>query len=179
MGKIVQGIKDIFRRRETNIPAQNNITFSELTKVDEEILKESLRVTIDMLLDKQDLITDSWKKSLSPSAQHLLVDINKELEFLSNTHRTNLPKPIEFPCAKVLVSSHFSKEYEAIIFDMSQYEEKKIAHIISYSPERIEEYFKEEELTPEEIEDQCMIALLPGGKVLYYEENDEWDYCFY
>ena len=129
-----------------------------------------------MLLDKEDLIIDSRTGTVSPN---LLANINKASEFSFNTYRTNLPKPIEFPCAKVVVSSHFSKEYEAIIFDMSQYEEKKIAHIISYSPERIEEYFKGEELTPEEIENQCMVALIPGGTVLYYEEEDEWDYCFF
>ena len=131
-----------------------------------------------MLLDKEDFITESWIESLSPNVQNLLADINKELEFSFNTYRTNLPKPIEFPCANIVISSHFGKEYEAIIFDMSRYEEKKIAHIISYTPERIEEYFKEEKLAPEEVENQCMVALIPGGRVLYYEEEDKWDYCF-
>lgn len=165
LGKIVQSVKNIFKRKK-------KITFADLSDEEKKIVEDVLVASIDKWIYTSET---NWRDLITKED---LEAMNKELKFLSNTSRTNLPKPIEFPCAKVVISSHFAKEYEAIIFDMSQYEEKKIAHIISYSPERIEEYFKGEELTPEEIENQCMVALLPGGKVLYYEENDEWDYCF-
>ena len=173
LGRFVQRVKRIFRKRQSSTPAQNNELVLNITNEDEEILKEELTNTISLLIDKYDLVTDSWKKE---NSQYLLETIDNKLKFLFNTSRTNLPKPIEYPCASLIVSTYGQQATECSGIDMSQYEGKKLAHVFYCTTQSIENIYDEDEISQEDIEQQCAVTIIPGGKILYYEETDEWDF---
>lgn len=185
LGKIVQGLKDKFRRRKNNNACEhNNCTFKAVNS-DDEILKNELQKLILEVMEKEDLITNEWANKLPEDSQQLLKDIQNQLEISFSTPLTVLPKRIKTRGLIVSIYANQPQEYFAI--DLSQLEEKGIAHMITARTESHEELIKEyekeygadnsEEWKAEvEGEDDLISVYIPGATLLYYEEFDYWDY---
>lgn len=185
LGKIVQGLKDKFRRRRNNNACEyNNCTFKILNS-DDEILKNELQKLILEVMEKEDSITEEWANKLPEDSQKLLKDIQNQLEISLSTPLTVLPKRIKTRGLIVSIYANQPQEYFAI--DLSQLEEKGIAHMITARTESHEELIKEYEKEcgtdnaedwKAEIEEEgdLISVYIPGATLLYYEDFDYWDY---
>lgn len=232
LGKFVQGVKAIFRRRRNNTNAQEKeltrdddtpiFTFSPKdertyvftcdTAIDKDELdalghkklynepfyqkglQEAVEELVEECYDKKDLILDEtgevkleWKKYLDEEACLLLEEIMKELENSANGSRTNLPKRI--PTKTLIISVAANQPYEYVATDLSQLEEKGIAHLIHGITESHQERWEKDKVFVSEgeieavheylqanSENDLISSVIPNGILLYWEDLDLWDY---
>lgn len=235
LGKFVQDVKAIFRKRKNNANAQEkNLTWDGFSSSTEtpiftlspmegrtmtftcdnatinkdaldalcysgeaykaQRLQEVIEELVEECYDKKDLILDEtgevkleWKKYLDEDAYLLLEEVMKELEILANGSRTNLPKRI--PTRALIVSVAANQPYEYIATDLSQLEEKGIAHLIHGITESHQDRWEKDkafaseedmELVREYLqandENELISSVIPNGILLYWEDLDLWDY---
>lgn len=234
MGKFVQDVKAIFRKRKNNANAQEkNLTWDsfssseetpifklapmegrtmtftcdnaiinkdaldalcyseeayaqELREVVEELVEECYNKK-DFILDETGQIKPEWKKYLDEEDCQFLEEIMKELEISANGSRTNLPKRI--PTKALIVSVAANQPYEYIATDLSQLEEKGIAHLIHGITESHQDRWEKDkafaseedmELVREYLQangdGELISSVIPNGILLYWEDLDLWDY---
>ena len=239
LGKFVQGVKAIFRRRGNSANAQEKdltwdsfssstetpvfklapmedgtMTFTcDNTTINKDALdilcyseeaynrlfhpqelREAMEELVDECYDKKDIILDEtgkvkleWKKYLDEEDCRLLEEIMKELEISANGSRTNLPKRI--PTKALIVSVAANQPYEYLATDLSQLEEKGIAHLIHGITESHQDRWEKDkafaseeemELVREYLEEhgngELISSVIPNGTLLYWEDLDLWDY---
>lgn len=239
LGKIVQSIKAIFRKRKNNANAQEkNLTWDSFSSSTEtpvfklapmegrtmtftcsnatinkdaldalcyseeaynrpfhtQELQKAIEDLVEECYNKKDLILDEtgevkleWKKYLDEEDCRLLEEIMKELEISANGSRTNLPKRIK--TRALIVSVAANQPYEYIATDLSQLEEKGIAHLIHGITESHQDRWEKDkvfaseedmELVREYLqaneENELISSVIPNGILLYWEDLDLWDY---
>jgi hypothetical protein len=157
-------------------------------------LREAIEDLVEECYNKKDLILDEtgevkleWKKYLGEEDCRLLEEIMKELEISANGSRTNLPKRIQ--TRALIVSVAANQPYEYIATDLSQLEEKGIAHLIHGITESHQDRWEKDkvfaseedmELVREYLqaneENELISSVIPNGILLYWEDLDLWDY---
>lgn len=197
LGKKVQGLlKDIFSKKEK--PQNNCLTtcgsFTSLGPGEVYIDGESIgKIKEIVSISKDDLPDEEWEslKSIFGDGEincgwvelHPVMEPEKKI---FNIPLSFLPK--RYWCKTLLISmvANQANDYQAV--DMSQYEEKKLAHLIlgrtSSWEELIEEYledYEEERAWVEETIERAKkhgLFSVPIGEatLLHYEELGVWDY---
>lgn len=172
LGKFVQGLLNKIKKPKKQSRQKNekllecSFSLNDEQIVDLEALKNSLRAPLEITVDNS-----QWDAEM--------------LEKYFNIYRTLLPK--RYWCKTLLLSLIANQESDYQAVDMSQYEEKGLAHYIlgrkcSWE-ELLEEYceINEEERAwfSEEIkrakEDGIYSSLIGKATLLYYEDVGIWD----
>ena len=175
LGKIVKKIKSLFTKKENKIELAPGTWFINGTKCDVKFtsLENDNFETTDFPAQlKCDL---KWEADLTGE-----VGLNeKELEKMLNTSLTNLPKC--YPCKALILSVVPNSPWEGTGVDMSQYEEKGIAHFFvcrkQSQEELLEEYWAQHpESTLKVNEEEDMISVVIPEAILLEYEDGIWDY---
>lgn len=203
LGKFVQDVKAIFRRRGNSANAQEkevkwdsmslSSDFPANTSPTEEryvTLADDMEQLIEKCIEHSNLILDAsgqvdskWIDIIDEKAFALLEDIMEELKFSVNRSRTNLPKRI--PTKALIVSIAANQPYEYVAADLSQLEERGIAHLIHGIAEPRQEKWEKEgaqeaEVVREYLEEygdnELVSSVIPGATLLYWEDLDIWDW---
>ena len=169
LGKIVKKIKSLFSKKENKNFEIGTwyINGSEFTG----LKNDNFETTNFPAQLKCDL---KWEADLTGE-----VDLSeKELEKMLNTSLTNLPK--YYPCKALILSVVPNSPWEGTGVDMSQYEEKGIAHFFvcrkQSQEELLEEYWAQHPESTLEVDEEGMIsAVIPEAILLEYEDGI-WDY---
>ena len=103
-----------------------------------------------------------------------------ELEKYFNTYRTLLPKPIEVKTLILTMAANQPYDYQAV--DLSQYEERGLAHYVigsTKTPEELEAqagpHWDEEEDGPLWTEEGTCSAFVGSATLWYHEESGIWE----
>ena len=171
LGRFVQGLLDKIRGRKSQEYESISSIFGtidtntlEFNKVDKVEIPSCAEVTFELVYD-----ADSGKN---------------ELEKFVNTYRTLLPK--RYRVKTLLISLAANQPWDYIAVDLSQYEEKGIAHYIIGRTNGLEEMAKEylneneddaewlkEEL--ENVQGNLYSAVVGEATLLHWEELDLWE----
>lgn len=163
LGKCVQGVKKIFRRRETKAPVRGNeiklrVLDGKYTipyiEEDENIEQQKININnkpvtftcdntqIDIsLLEeiKEDTNSSSWTFEMDfPTYDDVVDKVKEMLKNSANTSRTNLPKRT-YHADALLISIAANQESEYYAADFSQYEERSLVHIIHGRRESVDQ----------------------------------------
>lgn len=207
LGKKVQSLLDkIFGKKETQpqeevvFTSPNNLSFGP-----GEIFidgKPFGRVESITTLSKDEVTSEQWNNIMSlfgdgkTNCAQVSFSAQPEIqENFFNIPLTILPK--RYPCKALILSLAANQPYDYQAVDMSQYEERKLAHFIvgrtCSVEEMMEEYLAEvkNNLSPEEMEEEqewlneMMEQALESGMystfigeatLLHYEALDVWDF---
>ena len=207
LGKKVQSLLDKIFGKEENQP-QEEVVFTSsngLSFGPGEIFidgKSFGRVESITTLSKDEVTSEQWNNIMSlfgdgkTNCAQVSFSAQPEIqENFFNIPLTILPK--RYPCKTLILSLAANQPYDYQAVDMSQYEERKIAHFIvgrtCSVEEMMEEYLAEvkNNLTPEEMEEEqewlngmTEQALASGmystfigeATLLYYEALGVWDF---
>lgn len=165
LGKFGQKIKDIFKKPKKQYdpmaPESNGLKSKAIT----------------FFLDNEEVI--DFKPLLENGK--ISIEFTNDLEKIFSMSKPILPKRYRVKTLILTMAANQPYEYQCV--DMSQYEEKGIAHYIvgsTRSPEEIEAeqriFFPEVEYEEEGlwVEDMAS-SVLPNVDLLYYEEYDIWE----
>ena len=177
LGKIVKKIKSLFSKKENKnfeielAPGTWYINGNECNVKFTSLENNNFETTDFPAQLKCDL---KWEADLTGE-----LDLNeKELEKMLNTSLTNLPKC--YPCKALILSVVPNSPWEGTGVDMSQYEEKGLAHFFvcrkQSQEELLEEYWAQHPESTLEVDEEGMIsAVIPEAILLEYEDGI-WDY---
>lgn len=147
LGKVVQAVLNIFRKKKSYTGKQVNSSSGELYIDGMSFGKIDLSQSFEKTDEPAKLLYDlAWGKE--PIGKEPIVlefqmdeDSSDLLKKLTNTHEQVLPKVIEVPT--LIVSTYASWEYDSIGVDFSQLEEKGIAHYFCTSVQSMQENMEE------------------------------------
>ena len=188
LGKKVQELLDrIFGKGEPAKKYENQYYATVMTEDNEElkVALENLRATLE---------NADWGKISRNIEEQLALEnptwSKNELENFVNITYPLLPKRISCKAIILSLAANQQNDYQAV--DMSQYEERRIAHLIIGRKCGLEELMceymsQEERLDEEDIEwmkeeiARCkesglFSALIPNATLLYYEALRIWDF---
>lgn len=143
------------------------------------------------LAEIEDIIANTdWNKVAKNLELELTMDNKKGLENLANTFYPILPK--HYSCKTLILSIAANQPYEYQSMDISQLEEKGIAHFVighTVGFQEIEEAYKQEKVRLQEEENEDGVQWLREGAesglcsmiygsadLYYYEELGYWDF---
>ena len=204
MGKFVQGILNIFRKKKPQYEVAEgtwtisgnpiDVKFSTLESASDDslvgkpITLENGELFIDGVsvgkvfsVDKIDLPPEFFESTNAPA--QLISDLTWEkdisledelLEKLLNRAYQVLPKVIHVPT--LIVSSYANQEYESIGVDISQLEETGIAHFWCTTTKTVEECMDEYDLEWDEGADNNSIIVKDATLLQWEDGHWEWVY---
>lgn len=168
LGKFGQKIKNIFKKPKK----QYDPMAPESNGLKSKAIKE-----LTFFLDNEEVID---LKPLLEKSQ-ISIEFTNDLEKIFSMSKPILPKRYRVKTLILTMAANQPYEYQCV--DMSQYEEKGIAHYImgsTRSPEEIEE--EQRRFYPEvEYEDEVLwvndmaSSVVPNIDLLYYEEYNLWE----
>ena len=168
LGKIVQGIKNFFRKKSQ--PQENAWVFYSGTPLS----------MPDFNTPEKDipLFTINTPKEITFTIDNAQFDEELLWQKLISMPLTDLPK--HYRCKTLILSVYPNSSWTGTGVDMSQYEEKGLAHFFVCRPESGEELLEEyarnfPEADIEELGDGGLSCIIPDAVLLEYEDGI-WDY---
>jgi hypothetical protein len=205
LGKKIQELLDkIFGKKDKKPQNHDTKSWTRITNTDSEVFLDGVplgKVESITSISKEDISEEAWESLKSIFGDGEIncgwVEIPLQPEIQKNFFNiplTLLPKRI--PCRAIILSlaANQQSDYQAV--DMSQYEERRIAHLIIGRACGLEELMceymcdcvaQEEQLDEEDIEwmkeevARCkesglFSALIPNATLLHYEALGVWDF---
>lgn len=206
LGKKVQGLLDkIFGKKNKKPQSPDTKSWTNITSTDMKLGAGEVfldgaslgKVESIVSIDRCDIPDETWESLKSIFGDGEIncgwVEISSQPEIQKNFFNiplTLLPK--RYPCKTLLVSLAANQQWDYQAVDMSQYEEKGLAHFIigrtCSMEELLEEYFSETQYDSEEeeqedrkffeeiVEDGLFSTCVGEATLLHYEELGVWSF---